>query len=67
MTVKQFVTSERRLTITVNKNSNGSYSSYENRTREEGGAILILTSFSLSWLIESLHMYYLPEKLETIF
>ena len=67
MTIKQFTTSKSRLTVTIDKNLNGSYAAYEIRTREDGGNTLILTSFYLDWLIETLRMRYLPETLETVF
>ena len=67
MTIKQFTTSERRLTITIVKNCNGSYSAYENRIQKEGGTILILHSWCLHWLIDTLHVRHLPEKLEVEF
>lgn len=67
MTVKQFTTSETCLVITILKNLNGSYTAYENRTRENGGTIPTISSFSLDWLIDTLCMRYLPETLETVF
>lgn len=67
MTVKQFTTSETRLTVTVVKNANGSYTAYENRMLKDGGSNPTVCSFSLDWLVDTLQMRYLPETLEVVF
>jgi hypothetical protein len=67
MTIKQFTTSKTRLTVTIDKNRNDSYTAYEVRTRGNGGNTALLTSWSLDWLVDTLHMRYLPEKLEAVF
>lgn len=67
MTVKQFTTSKSRLTIVIDKLRNGAYQAYEVRTLSEGGNTPILNSWSLDWLIDTLHVKYLPETLETVF
>lgn len=63
MMVRLFITSKQRLPIVVEKNTNGSYSAYEARTRGEGGNKQILHSWSLDWLIETLRMRYIDETL----
>ena len=61
--VKQFTTSKTRLTIVVEKMLNGSYAAYEVKTRGKGGNDLILHSWCLNWLIETLHNRYHDETL----
>ena len=61
MIVKAFTTAERL--IIVEENGNGSYTAYETKTHSKGEGVKILNSRSLDWLIDTLHMRYLPEKL----
>jgi hypothetical protein len=63
MMVRLFITSKQRLTVTIEKNLNGSYSAYEVRTQKQDGTTHILHSWSLDWLIETLRMRYIDETL----
>jgi len=61
MTVHQFTTSSSRKVITVEKNNNGSYSAIENVIG--GQNALLLSSWCVYWLVETLRNMYLPETL----
>lgn len=61
MIVKAFTTTERL--IIVEQNRNGSYTAYETKTHDKGEGVKILNSWSLDWLIDTLHMQYMSEKL----
>lgn len=59
MIVKAFTTAERLIIVEANRN--GSYTAYE--TKYKGKNVKILNSWSLDWLIDTLRMQYMPEKL----
>lgn len=59
MIVKAFTTAERLIIVEANRN--GSYTAYE--TNYKGKNVQTLNSWSLDWLIDTLRMQYMPEKL----
>ena len=61
MVVKKFITSEKQTKVVIEMESNGSYTVYESGT--DWARLVLNNVWSLDWLIDTLHMQYMPEKL----